>query len=338
MGDQFAWLGLLKWSLQHHDGTSPSTPEAMNAEDVEFLTKVMDSVVDEGTQMRKILLSLCKYLTVCAGTTSAMATQLAAQIDSLSKGNPPPAPTTDELLGLLDELRDIVEQIDFAGSFIKMNGLPFLLNATLSNPVPAAVRSQCLKIIATLAQNNPPVQSAALELGALSDLTTICEDSPELMPSALQALSAVIRGHHGCEEKFMSDRRSVPLLIAALDTDKAKHRSLLLLRSLLTDDTATESRVTSFATAFATIINIAHNDDDETAIGIIMGVLSKFPSTMFSYAEAIKEAARSKITANADEFLVSMWVDCLKELKRSVDAAASASSSSPPMMLTGPPN
>eukprot|EP00957_Ditylum_brightwellii_P021676 1634204-Ditylum_brightwellii.AAC.1 len=60
----FAWLGLLKWSLAHQDGTRPSSDVApMSEEDRKFLESVMkDGIVDEGERMKTILTELTESL------------------------------------------------------------------------------------------------------------------------------------------------------------------------------------------------------------------------------------------------------------------------------------
>ena len=54
--DPWAWLGLLKWSLQYSDGTKDTPASPMSDEDRAFLEKVMkEGIIDENERMRYIL-------------------------------------------------------------------------------------------------------------------------------------------------------------------------------------------------------------------------------------------------------------------------------------------
>ena len=106
----WAWLGLMKWSLEYTDGTKP-TSDAMSAEDRAFLEKVMaEGIIDENERMKTIL------------------KEVTAQMESW-RTNASDCSREDEdtVEDLLDELRFIVEQIDYARAFQAMGGLSFLL-------------------------------------------------------------------------------------------------------------------------------------------------------------------------------------------------------------------
>ena len=48
------WLGILKWSLQHHDGTGPQAPSTLSTADRNWLLKAMESGgVDDGVGVIK---------------------------------------------------------------------------------------------------------------------------------------------------------------------------------------------------------------------------------------------------------------------------------------------
>ena len=64
MGDSAAmdngiWPGLLKWSLQHVDGTAPSEFSAMSEEDRKWLEQVMrEGVRDENKRLKEIMVAV----------------------------------------------------------------------------------------------------------------------------------------------------------------------------------------------------------------------------------------------------------------------------------------
>ena len=92
------WLGLLQWSLAHSDGTSSSTQvQRMGDEDRQWLEAVMrDNVKDEPASMNRIMADIVSMLdanTCCENE--------------------------DRIEMMLEELRDIVEQIDMAQIFVR---------------------------------------------------------------------------------------------------------------------------------------------------------------------------------------------------------------------------
>ena len=57
------WLGLLKWSLAHTDGTSETESRPMKPEDVAFLTTVMEELVaDEPKRLKDMMMDIASFL------------------------------------------------------------------------------------------------------------------------------------------------------------------------------------------------------------------------------------------------------------------------------------
>jgi hypothetical protein len=269
----WAWLGLLKWSLSYTDGTRDSSDsmQPMSAEDRAFLEKVMsEGIIDENKRMKYILeqaaLAMEYYQTV-ASVMSPLDKEQAVTC-------PPPTLTTEgncpvpeeDLLDLLQELQDIVEQIDYARAFCSMKGLPFLLGciANVDTVIPESIRFQCLGIVATLCQNNPPVQQQLLELGSFkvfSDVYFQCLDQVATNTTAtvssssnskytkkfpakvMQVISANVRNHALCESVFTQLEQAPELILSGLNGDSAfasslQSRTLFFLRALVTSDHA----------------------------------------------------------------------------------------------------
>ena len=68
---QGIWLGLLKWSLAHSDGTAPSASTAMSGEDKMFLERVMKEMTrDEPERMKEIMLELVTFVDAAAASPS----------------------------------------------------------------------------------------------------------------------------------------------------------------------------------------------------------------------------------------------------------------------------
>lgn len=282
-GEQWAWLGLLKWTLAHQDGTVPSdeSPTMMSDEDKAFLEKVMaEGIIDENERMKFVLQEFAKAMEYYKNNTGG---QRLPTTEEKEEEPPAPPPDEDDLVDLLQELRDIVEQVDYARGFVNLKGCSYLLGAisataaaatteaattttatALVPVVPERVRNICLGILATLAQNNPPVQKELLELGAikiLSDIFSLGEDGevPATPPSTktkiMQALSAIVRCYDLAEAVFEELPQAPLLMVQGLRSDNASLRTktLFFLGAFLTSDTATPARADKFRHAIAMI-------------------------------------------------------------------------------------
>ena len=146
------WLGLLKWSLAHSDGTAPSQFSVMGEEDKMWLEQVMkECVKDEPARMNEIMLEIMNRL------------------DSHTCSE------SDHLENILDELRDIVEHIDMARVFVKFGGLQCLLGLLQTEEsIGEEIRCLAAGIIGTLAQNNIIVQEEMHAAGIVDKLCNLC--------------------------------------------------------------------------------------------------------------------------------------------------------------------
>jgi len=219
----------------------------------------------------------------------------------------------DEMSELMLELQDIVEQIDFARDLMTMGGIPFLLGcANERDVIPQSIRQSCLAVLATMTQNNPPVQDALLTrenglsiLGKLffEESQTQEQDADGKMRSrVLQAISCSIRGHVVGEESFCrnSNLRSILDLglgaVAMVPAGSSSNisdvemmrrvppltlrkKSLFLLRALLTSDTSSCQRVRDFSQSLEKVIenvvSTTQEDADliETSLALLLSIL-----------------------------------------------------------------
>merc|ERR1712232_423629 len=239
--EQWAWLGLLKWSLSYSDGTKPSSDSiVMSEEDKQFLEEVMkNGILDENERMKYIL----KQMTIAMEGFKSSSTNI----------------NIEELEDLLLELRDIVEKIDYARAFCSLKGLPFLIGSVQERKVPESIRIACLGILATVCQNNPPVQIQLLELGAIRILSDIffSETDQNVKAKAVQAISANVRNHATAESVYCETEQAAALVAQGLGvsgevSEQLKKRTLFFLWALITSDFSDQSRVRKFeaSTAF----------------------------------------------------------------------------------------
>ena len=240
----------------------------MKKEDVEFLEKVMrEGIVDEGERMKSILADLTESLEAMlvdeGGTPAAKAGGEEAKRKELGE---------EDMLELLQELRDIVEQIDYARAFMALGGIPFLLGCATHGAaaMPASLRRGALGVLSTMCQNNPPVQLSLLEHGHLPQLLQLFLDhtpggdgeeggdgDDAVREKALQALSASVRGHAMAEHIFCRNERGKAALQLGLGMQASasaprpsaplRRRALFLLRALLLSDDAGDERHAQFA-------------------------------------------------------------------------------------------
>jgi len=293
-----AWLGLLKWSLAYSDGTKAVDTTKMNPEDVQFLEKVMsEGIIDEGERMKSILKDLTDSLEMMLGSNdSSKQEEKLKELDE------------DEMLELLQELRDIVEQIDYARAFMSLGGIQFLLGCATyhappgGNTVPKSLRKASLGVLSTMCQNNPPVQLSLLEHGHMPQLIGLFFDysngndqgndvDDSIREKVVQALSASIRGHSMAEHIFCKNDQGLMMLKLGLGMQSSgpkssaqlRKRSLFLLRALLTSDDATDERYTQYQGIISficthVVVNKEWEDEAENremAVSILAQLLSK---------------------------------------------------------------
>lgn len=289
------WLALLKWSLAYTDGTIPSDQSPnlieMSEEDKAFLEEVMkNGVVNEGDRMKVILSDLVSYLDSIVSKSTSASTSTSESTSPKSE---------DEVIDLLEELQDIVEQIDFAGSFAAMGGLQFLIGcASSSSSVPKTIRCASLAVLATMCQNNPSVQFSMLEQGNLpklmdlyyeasADNTNTCTDTDTganllLKIRVLHVLSCTVRNHDVAEKIYCMNERGIKIIESALlaTTPSSpsspspsstknltlRRKALFLLQALVTSDTADQDRIRLFTRSIqyvaCDLLTVAVNDDD----------------------------------------------------------------------------
>ena len=219
----------------------------MSAEDRAFLEEVMkEGIIDENERMKTILKDVARTIE-----------------------NWEQEPFTDEEADLtedlLQELRDIVEQIDYARAFCSMKGLPFLIGCVNEKEkVPQSTRAMCLGILATLCQHNPPVQKELLELGALKTLSELffyeegralkTDKEGRFRAKIVQAVSAAVRSHDLAESVFTELDQARTLIESGLGVDETskpfptvlRQRTLFFLRALVTSDSSSRTRIRKF--------------------------------------------------------------------------------------------
>lgn len=206
-GAQNKWLGLLKWSLAHHDGTGPQAPSTMSEEDRKWLLEAMDSgAIDGGTEIIKKALA-------------DVATNVARYTAGDREG------VVENLMDVLLSMGDMVDDIDHATCFHKYDGTDLLTSLVEHreeeeedgkvNVDFLKMQAEACRILGVVAQNNEKVQNAIEEL--ISDETKSDpvsaaasffanalgrEGGESVLPTAVSAVGKIVRGHRGLEQHF----------------------------------------------------------------------------------------------------------------------------------------
>ena len=226
------WLGLLKWTIAHSDGTSSTTAEPMDLENRKWLEEVMTQAVRDDPQRINEILAYINGL--------------------LSEGV-----TVDEehLQMQLEDLRDIIEQIDMAQVFTKMGGVNILVTFIEAvGKVSVETKALMAVVIAIAAQNNPKVQQLLTPTADSSSPSTSPLDrlvglyienvnNFHLQNKLLYAISSIVKGLPETEADFVNRHaRSVFSRVLHLEANlpysqiSLVDRSLFLMNALICSD------------------------------------------------------------------------------------------------------
>jgi hsp70-interacting protein len=343
----WAWLGLLKWSLAYSDGTKPTDHQQMSVEDKAFLEAVMkEGIIDEHERLKEILKQVTSHIETW-------------KVDKATQEQ------EYEVEKLLEELRFIVEQIDYARAFAGLKGLPFLLGCIQeTDSIPSSTRLMCLSLICTLCQHNPPLQKELLELGSLKILSDLFFHSVDIeqaqssgyQAKIMQAISANVRSHDLAEMVFCQLEQAPPLLldgVAKQASTSLRKRALFFLRALITSDSSTPERVRLFNSSIMTVIDSILMDDEEgdaelreMSLALIIQLLEQAKSIdgILTRRDALvavsvaRVAALRKLTGDEKDYAtveLREWEDLLTLLVQAVPD--SAEPTAPAALMIGEP-
>ena len=215
--------------------------------------------------------------------------------------------SNERVEALWEEVQEHVENLDYALMFCQVGGLPTLFRFLLQAAAAAKDKEAetravpALAVLATLTQNNLPVQeqvlrfsfgeveeekkegsssssssSSSSEKGAMSLLTSFllqkASDSKEnistrssrFQAKALQALSCTIRGHRAAEADFLQ-HFALDVFTAALQPNqdaRVQGKALFFLQALLGADDATRERGEGLASLLPLVVSCLSVEED----------------------------------------------------------------------------
>ncbi|OWY96942.1 hypothetical protein PHMEG_00032659 [Phytophthora megakarya] len=239
--DQAKWQALMKWTMKHTDGTTPTEATPISEDKRRFLEMVMnEGVIDENERVKDLL-------RILEGEDPRLvfATEDGTIADEGAE------PTVEELDQykdtLLDELLTRIDQIDNAQNFVKMGGLRVMTNV-MQKYTQASSRALAAEVCSVVVQNNPFCQDAAVESGLLEVLCTLARDEDvTCRVKALLGISCLVRHHAAAEKRFLGDScKGLELMRQNLEdaTDiRLQRKSLFFLRYLIRNSRATADLV-----------------------------------------------------------------------------------------------
>uniref|UniRef100_A0A1J3GTV8 Hsp70 nucleotide exchange factor fes1 n=1 Tax=Noccaea caerulescens TaxID=107243 RepID=A0A1J3GTV8_NOCCA len=244
------WDGLLKWSLSHSDGASPS--RRLSEEDRKWFMEAMQGqTIDSITRMKQIsqIMKMPEHGLEAQGVTS------------------------DDLEGMLDELQEHVESIDLANDLHSIGGLvPLLSYLKNSN---AKIRAKSADVLTTVVQNNPRSQQLVMEANGFEPLLTNFISDPEIRvrTKALGAISSLIRHNQPGMTAFRLANGYAGLKDALVsDTVRFQRKALNLIHYLLQESNS-DCRIVRDLGFPRIMIHLASNQDLEVREFALRGLL-----------------------------------------------------------------
>ena len=211
------WKGLYNWTMKYTDGTKPSNFKAMSKEDMEFIENALESVVlNEMKEIWKIL-DICKT----------------PEGDSEQEIN--------ERYELLEKMSEYIDGLENANNIVRGKRFNEIINHFFESKH-KKIKIEYARIITQMAQNEPFVQKAALDLGIFNYLKDLNEEKePELMNAYIYLLTGLLYGDEISTRKFFVENcDGIKLLFNTLvkEINSTKNtKRLLNIYSELTKET-----------------------------------------------------------------------------------------------------
>jgi len=278
----------------------------MKEEDKAWLREVMDTMVRDDAQEMKLILKTVGDLFLVASKDDRADSKDPTQCE-VEEGLE--SDKDERGQELLEELEDIVCQIDAAVNFVKLKGLECLSELLRSSQIPPLTRGAAAGVMATLSQNNPPVQEAMLQAGYMvlfSDLLQEegLEESVKLR--AFGALSSLVRSHAEAESAFSATEGPELLKILLRGASvRFKRKVLFFTKALLGAgaEPAPPARVEAFWEVVGALAGLLVTEDDlelrENALQLLVNLGQQgLKERLYAAYGAALDEARGVFAAN----------------------------------------
>eukprot|EP01038_Epipyxis_sp_PR26KG_P003952 gene3952-5668_t len=273
------WFGLLKWSLSHSDGTTDSSQATMNEEDQKWLEEVMKSTIkDDPKRMNDILIELINKIETSRNTDSDL--------------------DEDGTVQLLDELKDIVEQLDMAQLLAKFGGLKCLMELILHEKSSNEIKAGALSIVGSVNQNNGIVQEEMFKRGFIIQLGEFLlgNSTSFICSKVIYAMSCAIRNFLPAEDFYIENfSKSVIEKVISSKNDNMCSKALFLSLALIHSDHCTERRIEHLVKSWLPSLIELSNSEEVNTRENVLNLLSTILHTSYGY-EFVKSNYYHQVT------------------------------------------
>ncbi|KAI8481521.1 Hsp70-binding protein 1 [Branchiostoma belcheri] len=190
---------------------------------------------------------------------------------------------TEEQETAMEELMDLCCSIDNAQNLHKMGGLVLVIGYLRHQN--SGLRWRAGDVIATVTQNNPFCQAAALELVAMPTLLELVDtdSDPTVRVKALYAISCLTGNCEEAQQSFVEqDGFSVLMRAMQSDTEKLKVKAAFLLRNLCLSNPQHKDTLCNMGmvTQLASMLQTEHNAFHEHLMGALVALVTENKQAM----------------------------------------------------------
>jgi hypothetical protein len=288
------WPGLLKWSINHHDGTRPSEFKQMTDEDKKFLEQALEDAFGKVEDPNKVM------------------AQAIEQIKS-------PERTDASVITALEVIDKCCDDTDCARNCEKLDGIQCMLDLTESHT--GVICARALEILALLFSNNPNIQQAGGRRGGIERFTKLVKESPpgsEIRSKAFRALVALVRSEAALEERLMKEQDGISVILLCIDVKDYRlcEKAASFVRSLACDRRLKPEEVGSLLESMTPLMQTIGSGQiqyRETLSSCVAELARAEPSAVTPAMKSAVQARLDELKAAGDSEDVQAERSCLED-------------------------
>ncbi|CAD6996945.1 unnamed protein product [Ceratitis capitata] len=119
----------------------------------------------------------------------------------------------------LNIVRESVDDIDFANSFVKAGGSVYLIHSLSHSD--SEIKCLAAYVIAEMSQNNPFCQQYFVDAKTMPKLIKFLNEPQEIAKSGLHAISSLLQNFEPGQKEFL-DANGIDMLLACLNTNNSR--------------------------------------------------------------------------------------------------------------------